>query len=484
MKKFVPILLFSILLLIARPSYAKIYRIKKGDTLARIARRYKTSVKKLKLENGLSSSRLKPGGKLRIPAAGRHRTGKRSHLARRTRTASHKLARVETKEKMLPNEAASVPETGLSTSARTAQAPGIPDSDAPKTTLSNGGKIADSAPEAGPGYETAGASQRSGAGAGDSESAVPVSYAKTGLSNSIRASIINSMINESARQDRIMHLETPWRAEDEIFHRVKRGETLFSIARLYGTSAKKLRKLNHIRTKRARLKPGQKLIIKFAAAKKQVPRTYTIKRGDTFLKIARKFHLKAEDLMDINELDPCELQPGMTIQLFEDDSPSETADSRVTAPQVEARIKELEDSNAIQSLSMKDRLLLFAKTMMNIPYRFGGTSFYGIDCSAFVQKMFNLLDIPLPRTAREQYQEGVPVSLEDLSIGDLVFFRTYASFPSHVGIYIGENLFVHASSGGRRVKIGNLKAPYFMNRIIGAKRLLTGQDLPLPGETQ
>ena len=65
---------------------------------------------------------------------------------------------------------------------------------------------------------------------------------------------------------------------------------------------------------------------------------------------------------------------------------------------------------------------------------------------------------------------------EELSIGDLVFFRTYASFPSHVGIYLGNNLFIHASEKGKKVRVDNLNAPYFVKRFIGAKRLLTDDE--------
>jgi len=100
----------------------------------------------------------------------------------------------------------------------------------------------------------------------------------------------------------------------------------------------------------------------------------------------------------------------------------------------------------------------------------------GIDCSGYVQKVFGLLDVSLPRTAREQFHIGEPVSKEELSIGDLVFFRTYASFPSHVGIYLGNDLFIHASSRSRKVSIDSLDTPYYVKRFIGAKRLF-GDEL-------
>ena len=202
-----------------------------------------------------------------------------------------------------------------------------------------------------------------------------------------------------------------------------------------------------------------------------------VRPGDNFYRIAAKFHVRPERLEDLNEIEPADLRPGMKIRLGEAGS--------VIPPKsvmrIKVQLKELRDSKAVASLSVRDRLLLFAKAMLNVPYRFGGASFYGIDCSAFVQKVYNLLGFRLPRTAQEQYREGVPVSLADLAVGDLLFFRTYASFPSHVGIYIGKDLIVYASSGRCKVRVGRLSTPYFMRRLIGAKRILFDQELPAAG---
>ncbi len=97
-------------------------------------------------------------------------------------------------------------------------------------------------------------------------------------------------------------------------------------------------------------------------------------------------------------------------------------------------------------------------------------SLRGLDCSAFVKKIYQLFDISLPRTAREQAQVGVNVAKDDLVEGDLVFFNTRRSF-GHVGIYIGNSKFVHASSGDRVVKIDSLNEPYYNKRFAAAVRL-------------
>jgi len=122
--------------------------------------------------------------------------------------------------------------------------------------------------------------------------------------------------------------------------------------------------------------------------------------------------------------------------------------------------------------SIKGRLLRVARRMLEVPYRFGGTTLWGLDCSGFVQKTFAFLNLDLPRSAREQFREGTKVAKADLSPGDLVFFRTYAKYPSHVGIYLGDNRFVHASSREKKVTVDSLDTPYYVKRYIGAKRLL------------
>lgn len=106
------------------------------------------------------------------------------------------------------------------------------------------------------------------------------------------------------------------------------------------------------------------------------------------------------------------------------------------------------------------------------PYRFGGTTRNAIDCSAFTQKVFlDVADILLPRVAREQVDIGRKVKMKDLQFGDLIFFHTYSKrFASHVGIYLGDNLFAHASSR-YGVTVSSLESTYYNKRFIGGRRL-------------
>ncbi|HLO36882.1 MAG TPA: NlpC/P60 family protein [Lacibacter sp.] len=105
------------------------------------------------------------------------------------------------------------------------------------------------------------------------------------------------------------------------------------------------------------------------------------------------------------------------------------------------------------------------------PYRLGGTTQKGIDCSAFVQTlMVGVFAMQLPRTAREQKEASSPIPMDDLKEGDLIFFNTRGGV-SHVGVYLHNNKFVHASTSGG-VMISDLNETYWSRRLLGAGRVL------------
>jgi hypothetical protein len=108
---------------------------------------------------------------------------------------------------------------------------------------------------------------------------------------------------------------------------------------------------------------------------------------------------------------------------------------------------------------------------LGTPYRFGGEGPSGIDCSSFVQQVFREHQVDLPRTAREQIRMGSDVAQGELRKGDLVFFRTYASYPSHVGIYLGDGKMIHASSARGKVVVSDMNTDYYRSRFLGAKRV-------------
>ncbi|MEC0333027.1 C40 family peptidase [Paenibacillus macerans] len=107
------------------------------------------------------------------------------------------------------------------------------------------------------------------------------------------------------------------------------------------------------------------------------------------------------------------------------------------------------------------------------PYKYGGTSTAGFDCSGFTRYVFEQMGVTLPRVSTAQYKVGTPVSKSELQAGDLVFFNTLGGGKvSHVGIYVGDGEFAHASSS-KGIRIDKLSSSYYQNRFVGAKRVLS-----------
>lgn len=127
------------------------------------------------------------------------------------------------------------------------------------------------------------------------------------------------------------------------------------------------------------------------------------------------------------------------------------------------------------------RLVDEAMGYLGIRYRFGGTSpETGLDCSGLVLNVFrNALGLDLPRTARAMAGLGDRIGRQELQPGDLVFFNTMRRTFSHVGIYLGEDKFVHAPSSGGRVRIESIRTRYWAERFTGARRLLDEVGSPI-----
>jgi len=116
---------------------------------------------------------------------------------------------------------------------------------------------------------------------------------------------------------------------------------------------------------------------------------------------------------------------------------------------------------------------LYALSLTDTPYRYGGNSAdSGFDCSGFVQHVYlNTLGIRLPRTSAEMSRTGIPLDISQLHPGDLVFFNTQRRPYSHVGIYVGNERFVHSPSSGKSVTVTNMREKYWRSRYNGARRI-------------
>jgi cell wall-associated NlpC family hydrolase len=114
-----------------------------------------------------------------------------------------------------------------------------------------------------------------------------------------------------------------------------------------------------------------------------------------------------------------------------------------------------------------------AKQYVGAPYRMGGTTRTGFDCSGLVVTVFEKFGIAIPRTSQDQSAFGTKIDRSRLEPGDLVFFRTAGSTKiTHVGIYSGKGEFIHASTRSKRVKYDRLDNKYFRKRYATARRVL------------
>jgi len=116
------------------------------------------------------------------------------------------------------------------------------------------------------------------------------------------------------------------------------------------------------------------------------------------------------------------------------------------------------------------RAAAVAQTMIGKPYRWGGSTPKGFDCSGLVQYSYNRAGLSVPRTSRDQYGASRHISLRQARTGDLVFFR-FDGRISHVGIYLGDGRFVHAPSSGKHVEVASLRQPPYSNAFATAGRI-------------
>lgn len=277
----------------------------------------------------------------------------------------------------------------------------------------------------------------------------------------------------------------------ETKYKIKRGDNLWTIAKKHKTTVSKLRELNDF-SGTSRLKIGQSIIVKIDTSanqaitkkgKKAVQQgieianqaceegedfyEYTVRKSDSLDKIAKKFNIEKDEIIESNNLKSERLRAGKRLLIPKSEESESEEQEFITLPPENLKPWKNKDEQYM--------LVKVAKSFVGAPYKYGGESVRGLDCSAYVRKIYEIFDVRLPRSAREQFRVGSKIQREELSIGDLVFFRTrrYAKFPTHVGIYIGDGNFIHSSSSQRRigVKVDSIDNDYYKRTYIGATRI-------------
>ena len=233
---------------------------------------------------------------------------------------------------------------------------------------------------------------------------------------------------------------------------VRPGETLAEIAQGNGLTARELAEMNGLRVD-SLLPVGLVLTIpkpKSAPAPKKPERCfYVVQKGDSLWKIARRYDTTAPTLAGMNGL---RLKAILPIGL-------------------RLRVPAKEEAGVDASGDDAPDLVETAMRYRGVRYRWGGMTTRGMDCSGLVARVLNSHGIDAPHNSRALYKLGKPVSRADLRAGDLVFFNTTGRGISHVGIYIGDGKFIHASSRRGRVRVDILTEGYYHRKYVGARRV-------------
>ena len=126
------------------------------------------------------------------------------------------------------------------------------------------------------------------------------------------------------------------------------------------------------------------------------------------------------------------------------------------------------------TVDLREEIVQTAMNYIGISYKWGGeSSSEGFDCSGLTMTVYQLNGLDLPRTSRQQWRAGTAVARNELLRGDLVFFATAGGRRvSHVGIYTGDNKFIHAPGKGKRIRLTSLSKSYYRSRFVGARRYL------------
>jgi peptidoglycan endopeptidase LytE len=267
---------------------------------------------------------------------------------------------------------------------------------------------------------------------------------------------------------------------------VKPGDSLYKVAKSFNVSIETLRKVNSLEGDA--IKSGQVLLIptqgpkqKRTTVKKESLKTgsYVVKKGDNLFSISKRVGVSADEIRRMNQLHSATLKIGQVLTFpktgmgeeYEEQGGSEESAIEPLAEMKNDQQESVEPPGKWSNPEERNLFVRVAKTFLGAPYRLGGSTLKGLDCSAFVKKIYEIFDIHLPRTCREQFHFGKKVEKNELEEGDLVFFKTRGPNNGHVGIYIGNNEFVHASNHNKEVKVDNLDMPYFNKHFLKGVRI-------------
>jgi peptidoglycan DL-endopeptidase LytE len=228
----------------------------------------------------------------------------------------------------------------------------------------------------------------------------------------------------------------------EVTYSVKSGDTLWKIAYANGISVIDLKAWNKLTNDTIYINQTLSLLAPHTHTQTI---SYTVKSGDTLWLISKNAGTTIANLKALNGLTSDMIYVGQVLKL-------PTSSTTVSEP--------------VSTVSKVDLLITEAKKHIGTPYVWGGSTPAGFDCSGYLNYVYAKAGITLPRTVATIWGATKPIS--STKVGDLVFFETYEPGPSHAGIYLGDNKFIHASTSAG-VTISDLNNTYWNPRYLGAK---------------
>jgi peptidoglycan DL-endopeptidase LytE len=216
---------------------------------------------------------------------------------------------------------------------------------------------------------------------------------------------------------------------------------------------------------------------------------YSVRAGDSLSRIAQRFGTTVEAVRTANGLKSDRLKIGQILRVPNSKNvpiKKETLSVAVHAPnETYITAGSVPETETVEPPSTRLRLVQAGFQLIGVRYKFsGGSEKSGFDCSGLVKSLFSKFDIDLPRSSREQFQQGQKVSKDELQLGDLVFFSSGGNQPTHVGIYVGNNQILHAARKAKQVIVTDISKIWNSMRYLGARRVmdLWGDD-PAPEPT-
>ena len=260
-------------------------------------------------------------------------------------------------------------------------------------------------------------------------------------------------------------------------YRVKRGDTIYSIAKKYNMKVATLKKLNNFKP-HPKIKPGMELTVlgkPVEIKSRKTPKKHVVKRGENLWMIARKYNLSIYQLRLLNpKIRTHSLRVGSVLNISKKE-----AIKLAKLRKYQKRKKRLSGVLARYqrrgSSGSARNVVAYAKRFLGTRYVWGASRPGAFDCSGFTQYvMKHAKGRMIPRVSRRQAYYGRYVTRRNLRAGDLIFFdtsRRRRGYVNHVGIYIGNGKFIHASSGKHRVVITSLNKPFYRQRFMWGRRI-------------